>query len=359
MFVGKYEFKRFVDSKPRDVASSSKRKVPTLAPPAPHVRPQSTPAASMARRSSPLPPVPTTSPSHPVMLSRPAETPSMPTASPVAPPQQTSTLPGVPASIASRAAPAPTTVPASFPVSVPAPAPMPAPRLELNPVSKHPVWDDMVLLANPGQPGLSTTHQPQVQLQAPTHFEPQLYASPGSSVTNNTYGAALTTNNGSLPSTMASNQILGRSVSLPVFQSTSGPFPTQHTQPQLNVGNSFPPQPLAGFAGQMTLNGTPFQPSASVPAQVQSPFGQLQSSPLSHSYTLSPYPQQQQQQQQQFTPSSLPQQYGHPSNMAMQQPLQVFPQQPLMQGGGNPYGTPMWQQQHSGQPPPHGAWGGM
>lgn len=320
--VGKYEFKRFME-KPTN-ASASTLNVPP-------VRPKSTPAVSMARRSSPLPPIPPR-PSSPVYkpavaVPRPSETYTARMST--APPPQRHPSALFPPGSTSLVPPA---APTSAPVTHPQPAPQPA-------VPHHPVWDDMMSLANPVPP--------QAPLQATTQL-----TGPNNSVSTLTGGANL------YPSTMMP-PMSGRSTSLPVLSNVgNNPFPTEGTQTQ-GMGNPFIQLPAGGYPGQMPVNGTTsFQPSPAMPVQVQPPFGQLSSSPFSQSYTPpSVFPQ-----QQQFVPSSFSQPFVQPSQMSMpmQQPVTGFGQPSPMQGGTNPFGAPTWQQQQAttGQPP-YGPWGNM
>ncbi|KAF8485561.1 hypothetical protein JB92DRAFT_3026001 [Gautieria morchelliformis] len=317
----KYEFRRFMDKTGSKDAPSAK---------APTIRPQSTPVATIARRSSPLPPLPSSTVSNITAPPRPSGVYSA------------TTIPPAPSL---RQPSAPSLAPPSM--VRPAPAAPLAPQPAPNPVPHHPVWDDMMSLANPGQSMPSML--PQSQLQVPSQFQQPSF--PSSSSSTSTLG---TTSTHAFPSTVAS-QPPGRSASLPVLTSPSNPFPTQSTHPQPSIGDHFAQQ-LPGYPGQMPVNTHSFQSSPSAPVHVQSPFQQLSSTHFSHSYApplAPPYPQQ----QQQFTPTSFPQQFVQTSHIPMQQPLQAFPQQQPMQGG-NPFGVPAWQHQPSGQPQ-HGPWGGM
>jgi hypothetical protein len=287
------------------------------------VRPQSTPVATMAQRSSPLPPLPSSTVSNTTALPRPSAVYSATTTPPASSLRQLS---------------APSVAPPSM--VQPAPAAPQAPQLAPNPVPHHPVWDDMMSLANPGQSMSSML--PQLQLQVPSQIQQPSFTSFGSST--NTLGTISTR---AFPSTVASHPP-GRSASLPVLTSTSNAFPTQSTHPQPSIGDPFTQQ-FPAYPGQMPMNTHTFQSSPSAPLQVQSPFHQLSSSHFSHSYTPPTFPQ-----QQQFAPTS---QFVQTSHIPVQQPFQAFQQQQPMQGG-NPFGAPAWQHEHSGQPQ-HGPWGGM
>jgi len=326
----KYEFKRFMQSD---------KSRPTLQP---H-RAQTLPPASMARRASPLPPLP------PPFASD-SKTPSDPpseTRLPAPQLQQRATAPATFVLTQSSMSAHSAALSQPSQLSAPHPAPMAVPQPPPNPslTPSHSVWNEIMSLATPSPP---------IRYQSSAQTSQAVFQQPSLILTN---ALASPSPSSSAPGTLQVHPA-SRSASLPAFGSVPGPtFQALQAQPH---PHSFTQQ-HSGYPAQIMPSLAPFQTSSvGGTSAMEISYGQPSVSPHPQSYTPLPvFPQQQESQQ--IPPASFAQQFmppGHASTQQSNHEYQRQQQQPMQAQTGNPFGQ--WQQQHgSSSQTQYGQWGHM